>query len=46
MEPRIVFLKTAIMVIDMPKDFILAGAPMESAMGRRLVPKLADFLTP
>lgn len=35
---------TAVIVIDMQNDFIASGAPMETPMGRELLPTLAKLL--
>lgn len=36
--------RTAVIVVDMENDFIAPGAPMETPMGTKLVPKLNEFL--
>ncbi|MGG3885839.1 cysteine hydrolase family protein [Brevibacillus panacihumi] len=37
--------KTAILVIDMQNDFIAQGAPLETPMGRRILPTLQRLLS-
>src|SRR6516164_10478856 len=36
--------KTAMIVVDMQKDFVAAGAPMETPAARAMVPKLVEAL--
>ena len=36
--------KTAIIVVDLQNDFVKEGAPLFSAMGNKMLPKVADFL--
>ena len=36
--------RTALVVVDMVNDFIEEGAPLETAAGRAMVPKLAELL--
>ncbi len=35
---------TAVLVIDMQNDFVANGAPMETPMGRDLLPRLSKLL--
>jgi hypothetical protein len=35
---------TAMIVVDMPNDFVASGAPMETPAARAMVPKLAEAL--
>ncbi|GIN89378.1 hypothetical protein J22TS1_04290 [Siminovitchia terrae] len=36
--------KTALLVIDMQNDFVASGAPLETAMGQKMLPRLKDVL--